>query len=131
MFSDRLKAAWETRDPKVIAALAAPDAVRTNFVVEEERIEGRDALLAFVAEIVDAFPDCTVEIRRETGSGRHVVVEWIFRGTQVKDFGTIPGKGQAIALSGISVFEMDGDLISEEHTYWDNATFLSAAGLLG
>jgi steroid delta-isomerase-like uncharacterized protein len=99
--------------------------------VEEQRIEGREALVAFAVDVLDAYPDCTVEIRRETGGGPHVVVEWIFRGTQVKDFGTIPGKGQAVALSGISVFEMDGDLIRDEHTYWDNATLLAAAGLLG
>jgi hypothetical protein len=58
-------------------------------------------------------------------------VEWIFRGTQAKDFRTIPGKGQSIALAGVAVYEMDGDLVREDHSYWDNATLLAAAGVLG
>ena len=131
MFSDRLKAAWDSHDPKAIAAMYTPDGARTNLVVEEERIEGRDAILAFAAEVLDAFPDCTVDIRKESGSGSDLTVEWVFRGTQVKDFRTIPGKGQTIALSGVAIYEMEGDLVREDHTYWDNATLLAAAGLLG
>ena len=131
MISDRLKAAWDSHDPKAIAAMYTPDGARTNKVVEEERIEGRDAIVAFAAEVLDVFPDCTVDIQRESGSGSNVTVEWIFRGTQVKDFRTIPGKGQTIALAGVAVYEMEGDLVREDHTYWDNATLLAAAGLLG
>ena len=130
MISDRLKAAWDSHDPKAVAALYTPEGARTNLVVEEERIEGHDALVAFAAEVFEAFPDCTVEIRTESGSGPNITVEWIFRGTQAKDFRTIPGKGQAVALSGVAVYEMDGDLVREDHTYWDNATLLAAAGLL-
>lgn len=131
MFSDRLKAAWDSHDPKAVAALYAANGARTNLVVEEERIEGRDAIVAFTAEVLEAFPDCTIEIRNESGSGSTLTVEWIFRATQVKDFKTIPGKGQSIALSGVAVYEMDGDLVREDHSYWDNATLLAAAGLLG
>ena len=129
MFSDRLKAAWNSHDPKAVAALYTANGARTNLVVEEERIEGRDAIVAFAAEVLDAFPDCTLEIRRESGSGT-VTVEWIFRANQVKDFRTIPGKGQSVALSGVAIYEMDGDLVHEDHSYWDNATLLAAAGLL-
>jgi steroid delta-isomerase-like uncharacterized protein len=130
MFSDRLKAAWDSHDPKAVAALYTPNGARTNLVVEEERIEGRDAIVAFTAEVFEAFPDCTVEIRKQSGSGATLTVEWIFRATQVKDFKTIPGKGQSIALAGVAVYEMDGDLVREDHSYWDNATLLAAAGLL-
>jgi steroid delta-isomerase-like uncharacterized protein len=131
MFSDRLKAAWDSHDPKAVAALYTANGARTNLVGEEERLEGPDAIVAFTAEVFEAFPDCTVEIRRESGSGANLTVEWIFRGTQAKDFRTIPGKGQSIALSGVAVYEMDGDLVREDHSYWDNATLLAAAGVLG
>ncbi len=34
-------------------------------------------------------------------------------------------------LHGVSVFEMEGDLIKHERVYWDGATLLAGAGVLG
>jgi hypothetical protein len=36
-----------------------------------------------------------------------------------------------VELHGVSVCEMDGDLIKTERVYWDGATLLAGAGLLG
>ena len=41
------------------------------------------------------------------------------------------GRGEAVELHGVSVCQMDGDLIREERVYWDTATLLAGAGLLG
>jgi hypothetical protein len=40
-------------------------------------------------------------------------------------------RGEQVELHGVSVCEMAGDLIREERVYWDTATLLAGAGLLG
>ena len=85
----------------------------------------------FWTTLIDCFPDLTNEVTWTTeDDGGNVAVEVVIGGTQAKDFKTIPGKGQSIALSGVAVYEMDGDLVREDHSYWDNATLLAAAGVL-
>jgi hypothetical protein len=58
-------------------------------------------------------------------------VEWTFRGTHTRDLPGLPARGEDIALHGVSVCVMDGDLIREERVYWDAATLLAGAGVLG
>jgi steroid delta-isomerase-like uncharacterized protein len=131
MFSERLKNAWSSHNPKEVAALYLPDGVRDMLIVEEEKLQGHDAIAGFAAEVFDAFPDAVLEIRKQTGTGSTVTVEWTWRGRQTKDYKTVPGKGQSVVLHGIAVYELEGDLIREERIVWDNATLLAAAGLLG
>jgi hypothetical protein len=42
-----------------------------------------------------------------------------------------PAHGEKVELHGVSVCQMEGDLIREERVYWDTATLLAGAGLLG
>jgi hypothetical protein len=36
-----------------------------------------------------------------------------------------------LELRGVSVCEMEGDLVKQERVYWDGATLLTSAGVLG
>ena len=40
-------------------------------------------------------------------------------------------RGEPVDLLGVSVLEMQGDLIREERVYWDGATLLAGAGQIG
>ena len=129
--SERLAAAWNSRDPAVVTANYAEDGVRHQFAHEEARLEGREAILAMITAIMHAVPDCSLEVRSIVGAEDTQALEWIFRGTVQNDFGTIPGNGQAVELNGSSVLSMTGDgLIQEEHVYWDTAHFLVGAGMI-
>jgi steroid delta-isomerase-like uncharacterized protein len=122
--------AWNSRDPAAVAACYAADGVRVQTAYPPARIEGRDALTEHVGEIMNAWPDCTLETRPEQAAEDHVTLEWVFRGTQSADYGPLPGNGQTVELRGVSVIEMDDEGIREERVYWDGTTLMAAAGLL-
>jgi SnoaL-like polyketide cyclase len=72
-----------------------------------------------------------LEVRSRTAEGDREVLEWIFRGTSATPFGTLPATGEAGELRGVSVCVVAGGHLREERVYWDTATLMAAAGLLG
>lgn len=123
---------WSSRDSSAIAGMYAENGVRHQVALPEGRFEGRDAIAGAAQGLIDAVPDEVVEVRKVTeGSNGTVVVEWVFTGTHANDAPGWPSKNEKVELVGVSVCDMDGDLIREERVYWDTATLLAGAGLLG
>jgi steroid delta-isomerase-like uncharacterized protein len=132
MTADKLEAGWNARDGRAVAEAFTTDGVRHEFALPGALLEGREAIAAQAQAYIDAVPDCTLGIRSVSQSDdSHLIVEWTWRGTQTRDLPGLPARGQAVALDGVSVCEMEGDLIREERVYWDAATLLAAAGVLG
>ena len=131
MVIDELTAAWNARDAELVAAVYAEDGVRDEVALSHRRLEGRAAISAGVGEIITAWPDCTLEVRSRTAEGDREVLEWTFRGTSTAPFGPIPATGQAGELRGVSVCVVADGQLREERVYWDTATLMAAAGMLG
>jgi len=131
MAHPRLEAAWNARDGRSVAEAFTPDGVRVEYALPGARLEGREAIAAHTAGYVHAVPDCALEIRgvHEHGNG-DVTVEWTFHGTHTGDLPGLPARGEPVALHGVSVCRMEGELIREERVYWDAATLLAGAGVL-
>lgn len=125
--------AWNTQDPEAIAEQFTPDGVRHQFPLPEARLAGRGAITQGVGAIIHAVPDATLEVRSQSvGDDGRVTVEWTFRGTHQNDFPGMPASGAAFALPGVSIYTLDAEgLIVEERVYWDMATLMAAAGVLG
>lgn len=124
---------WNAQDPDAIAAQFTPDGVRHQFPLPEARLAGRDAITQGVGAIIQAVPDVALEVRSQSiGEDGRVTVEWTFTGTHENDFPGMPASGASFVLPGISVYTLDGDgQIMEERAYWDMATLMAAAGVLG
>ena len=127
----RLESGWNARKGRSVAEAFTPDGVRVEYALPCARLEGREAIAAQADGYIRAIPDCTLEIRRvlEHAHG-DATVEWTFRGTHTGDLPGLPARGETVALEGVSVCRMQGDLIREEHVYWDAATLLAGAGVL-
>lgn len=83
--------------------------------------------------MLHAVPDTSIEVRSQSiGQDGQVTVEWTFAGSLQNDFPGMPANGASFSLPGISVFTLaeDGQII-EERVYWDAATLLAAAEVLG
>jgi len=123
---------WSSRDSERVAQMYAADGVRHQYAHPSARLHGRDEIAEAVQAIFDAFPDSRIEIRAVNQSATGAaIVEWTWTGTQTGDLPGLPARGKALHLEGVSVCEMDGQLIREERVYWDNAAHLAAQGLLG
>lgn len=126
-----LVAGWNSRQGRAVADVFTSDGVRVEYALPGARLEGRARIAAQVQAYLDAVPDLTVEVRGsfQSEDGR-AVVEWTYRGTHTGDLPGLPAHGEAVALHGVSVFAVQGDLICEERVYWDAATLLAGAGVL-
>ena len=131
MVVDKLAAAWNSRDPGQVAGVYAEDGVRDEVAFTHRRLAGRGEITAGVGEIMTAWPDCSLEVVSRTAEGDREVLEWVFRGTSKAPFGPLPATGEAGELRGTSVCVIEGDRIREERVYWDTATLMAAAGMLG
>ena len=125
--------AWNSRDPDAIAAQFTPDGVRHQFALPEARLAGREAIAQAVGASLYAVPDATLDVRDQiVGQDGRVTFEWTWSGTHENDFPGLPASGAQLSLPGVSICTFDGDgQIEEERVYWDTATLMAAAGVLG
>jgi steroid delta-isomerase-like uncharacterized protein len=125
--------AWNARDPDAIAAQFTPDGVRHQFALPEARLAGRDAIAQAVGASLHAVPDATLDVRDQiVGQDGRVTIEWTWSGTHENDFPGLPASGALVHLPGVSIYTLDGDgQIEEERVYWDTATLMATAGVLG
>lgn len=128
----KLESAWNARHGEAVAEAFTPDGVRVEYALPGARLAGRAAIATHTQAYIDAVPDCVLEIRDVSENpGGAITVEWTFRGTHTRDLPGLPARGEDVALDGVSVCHMEGDLIREERVYWDAATLLAGAGVLG
>lgn len=81
-----------------------------------------------------AFPDSYMAVDRVVESGDDVVVLGHFRGTHSGDLqsaaGTIPASRNELNLRFIDYFKVDGDLIVDQQTVFDQMELLGQLGAL-
>ncbi len=125
--------AWNARDAEGIAAQFTPEGVRHQFALPEARLAGREAISQGVGAILHGVPNASLEVRSQSvGQDGSVTVEWTFAGVHEEDLPGMPASGNHLTLPGISVYVLAANgLIEEERVYWDTATLMSAAGVLG
>lgn len=121
---------WSSRSGQNVAGMYTSDGVR-HVVADDLRAQGRDDVAANAQGLMDVLPDLVVEVRKvsEAGNGT-VTVEWRLKGTHQHDAPGWPAKGEQVNLLGVSVCDMDGDLIKEERVYWNTAELLAGAGVI-
>lgn len=121
---------WSSRDGRNVASMYTEDGVR-HVIADDVRAQGREEIAANAQGLIDVVPDEVVEIRKVSeGSNDTVSVEWVFKGTHQNDAPGWPAKGEQVNLLGVSVCDMEGDLIKEERVYWNTAELLAGAGVI-
>jgi len=96
----------------------------------EKPIRGRQAVGAFLAELLDVFPDLRYEPIRIIGDGEHVVVQFEMYGTHRATYAGLPATGRQITIPSVSVITLRDGKILSDHCYFDNAMILRQMGLM-
>ena len=120
------------RDPEKARRFWTGDSV-DHFLAAGETVRGGDALAAWFADLLRAFPDWTIEIENTFDDGdRQVVVQWHARGTfEGGPFLGIEPTGRPVELRGVDVFRFDDDWRVDSNTvYYDGAEFARQLGML-
>ena len=109
----------------------AKDAV---LVMSSTRIEGGQAIRAFMDEFAKAFPDGKLTTSGVVEDDQSLAVEYTFEGTHtgplvVPDGSELPATGNSVTIPLVSVFDMRNGKATEERMYFDNALLMEQLGL--
>lgn len=84
---------------------------------------------AYLAEVIEAFPDVEQEVDRVLASGDPTVIESTFYGTHEGELDGIPPTGNDVAVSLVSIVSVSADGITSWRDYWDQQAFREQLGL--
>lgn len=123
--------AWAAHDSKALARLYAEDVSFGYPAIGGWReAKSRAAIEANMADFWRAFPDAKVAPERGYVSKNVVVMQWIVNGTHSGDFMGLAPTKKKVGYHGVSViwFRDDG-LVTREHMYYDDTSFLTQLGI--
>ena len=124
-------AVWNDGDIDVAGTFFAEDAVVHN-EPQQNDYEGLDAFKEWVREVRTTFPDFEVETTSViVGDGR-VASEWVASGTHEGEMAEldIPPTNNRVTWKGVTVYELDGDEVTEAWWYYDMAGILTQLGAI-
>lgn len=129
---DRMTEAVINHDLEALARVYAPDAVATS---PEGEIRGRDAIVAYLKQYLDAFPDLTWEPLHSVESGNIAVDEGFIVGTHTQpltmpDGETVPPTGRKVRFRECDAVAVENGLITSHRFYYDQMDVLGQLGLL-
>lgn len=94
------------------------------------QMQGREQIRSFLGGFDTAFPGARFEITRVIESGPSAAVEGVYRGTHAgplatPDGGTLPATGREVSAPFVTMFDVNGGLITSHRPYWDLAGFMA------
>lgn len=102
------------------------DALAEDYTAEinGNPIPNREVGLGFVKMFRDAFPDLHYTVDQAVEAGSMVTTRWTARGTHQGTFLGRAATGKAVAMIGITLFQVEGGKIRKLWNVWDVAGLL-------
>lgn len=109
----------------------AADAVVHN-VPQGEVYDGTEEIKGWVTEVREGFPDLRVEIDETIVDGDRVVSRWTATGTNDGELTAVDvgPTHERVEWSGVTVYTVDGDEITEGRWYYDMLGILAQVGAI-
>ena len=123
-WAGRFLEAWNSHDPEQVLALATEDVVWQDPFIVGGTLRGKPALRDWLTSQWRAFPDLRFEMVGEpmfSPEGRQLAAAWKGTGRFTGPLdppGFAPTNG-SIAMTGIDIHELEGDLVKRVHTETD------------
>jgi len=110
-FVKKLVDAYNGQDLKAFDTLLAEDCV---LVRDEEKAHGREEIKKVLTHIRNAFPDMQYRIEDAVRAGDRLVLRWEAKGThRGGDYLGIKASGKPASYIGITMYELDGDMVKK------------------
>jgi steroid delta-isomerase-like uncharacterized protein len=124
--------AFNAHDEEAMRACYAANAVFE--APGDVRLEGPDAIVAYAAGWLTAFPDSRLTVHNRVVAGEWAVDEFAFEGTHedtlARPGGDVPATGRRLVGRGIEAIRVVDGKIVEDHLYFDQVQVLTQLGLM-
>ena len=91
---------------------------------------GMSGLKSLITSLRSAFPDLHAEVEEQIAEGDKVVSRVTMRGTQRGEFNGMPATGKSFNISGVSIWEVRGNLLIQEWVHWDAMGMMQQLGVI-
>ena len=127
-FFSRQVAAWNARDPDVLARDYTDDATIVSPIFRT--VQGNDAIHDSFQTLFSTFPDWQYIGQDVLVDGDNVAQPFVVRATHTGEFMGLPGSGRKFDIQGVRLFKMRDGLIAYERRYYDFTGLLIQLGVL-
>jgi steroid delta-isomerase-like uncharacterized protein len=125
----KLTDAWNSHDLELVLPFYSQDYEGMD-IGEPQLQHGREAVKAMLLRYWQAFPDLRFHVTGTVADENCVAISWRAEGTQKGTIMNIPPTGRRIEIRGISMIEIQDDLVVRGEYIWDLAGMLRHMGLL-
>ncbi len=105
-----------------------PELLRPDYILREpsaaKDVVGHEAVREFIQTYQRAFPDLHFAIADMLAEADKVATRWLVTGTQQGPLKGLEPRGQAIAISGMSIIRIADGKLAEDWANWDTFAML-------
>ena len=115
---------------EIFDEVLSPDYVRHCQAMppEFQELRGTEEFKAFVADFLQAVPDCNDSVLFIIAEGDKVAYVTTTTGTQTGPMGDLPAGGKGFTLTNIVIHRFEDGKIAETWVSWDNVAMLTQLG---
>ncbi len=125
-------ACFRKRDWETLASLYHP---LVRYSDPDVDLVNREKAVERARQLEAPFSDVRLDVSFIPAGRGFAIAEWVYSAANhnaltLPDGVDLPATGKRIRLPGISVFQIEGNLVVAERSYWDNASLYSQLGVL-
>lgn len=99
-----------------------------------EVMKGRNNVIGFIGNFRTAFPDMTLDVKRQIACADEVVTEFVAKGTHKGVFmtpnGDIPPTGRKVEVPLCEILKVKDGLFTDSHLYFDTLSLMTQLGVI-
>lgn len=122
---------WNQGDVEKVDGYFHDDVVVHDLPAGEE-YEGLAAFKQWIEEVRAGFPDFDVGVEDVIAGDDRIVARWVASGThegELPELGLDP-TGESATWEGVTIYELDGEMVTEAWWYYDMMTILTQLGVV-
>ncbi len=128
-YAEHINQAWNSHDIERVIGFYSPDYIGDDIGLSSP-LRGRDGIRTKLQEYWTAFPDLRFDVISTLVEGSRIVIVWNGEATHQGTFMHIPPTGHRIQTRGVSILDVQDDMVVHGQYIWDMAGMLRHMGLL-
>ena len=128
-YAERINEAWNSHDIEKVIRFYASEYIGED-VGQAAPLRGLEAMRTMLENYWRAFPDLKFKVISSLVEDSRVAILWIGEGTHQGTIMNIPPTGRRIEARGVSILDVQDDLVVRGQYIWDLAGMLRHMGLL-